>query len=194
MQRSPALQDFLDRLERALMPRLTAGTAEEEMAAGLFARLATPVPAEPSEASERPAPEVLGAALRNASTGSADLAALAEAFGRLEPELPWRRGRRTPGPGEPLDLHVTIVGSRGLEKRSDGEIGVSLLEPHCTYVDHHHPPDEVYLVLSPGEWRQGRDPWFAPGLGGTVYNPPDILHNMRSFDAPLFAVWCLPGW
>ena len=69
---------------------------------------------------------------------------------------------------------------------------VSLLAPHREYVDHHHPPPEVYLVLSPGEWRRRADPWFEPGVGGTVYNEPDVLHNMRSGNAPLFAFWCLP--
>jgi quercetin dioxygenase-like cupin family protein len=59
------------------------------------------------------------------------------------------------------------------------------------YIDHHHPPAEVYLVLSPGAWRQADGPWHEPGIGGTVFNTPNIVHAMKSAEAPLLAIWCL---
>ncbi len=34
--------------------------------------------------------------------------------------------------------------------------------------------------------------WHEPGVGGVVYNPPDIVHAMRAEAKPLFAIWCLP--
>jgi hypothetical protein len=46
-------------------------------------------------------------------------------------------------------------------------------------------------VLSPGSWRQDAKPWHEPGLGGVVYNHPNVVHAMRSTEAPLLAVWCL---
>jgi len=91
--------------------------------------------------------------------------------------------------------NVDIVGpaAEALEQRDDVRIGMSLMAPGITYPDHRHPPEEVYLVLSAGDWRQGARAWHSPGLGGIVYNPPDIVHAMRSTTTePLLAVWCLP--
>ncbi len=46
-------------------------------------------------------------------------------------------------------------------------------------------------MLSGGEWRQGSNPWHEPGSGGLVYNPPNIVHAMRSAELPLLALWFL---
>ena len=85
-----------------------------------------------------------------------------------------------------------IVGPGGFVQSSAIEIGVSVMAPHTTYPDHRHPPEELYLVLSRGEWRQNAEAWHEPGVGGVVYNPPDIVHAMRADAKPLFAIWCLP--
>ena len=69
----------------------------------------------------------------------------------------------------------------------------SRVAPRVRYPDHQHPPEEIYVVMSEGEWRQENHPWFSPGAGGIVHNPPDIVHAMRSADAPLLAIWCLLG-
>jgi quercetin dioxygenase-like cupin family protein len=84
-----------------------------------------------------------------------------------------------------------IAGPGGLEERDDLWLGVSLLAPHVRYPDHTHPPEETYLVLSEGDFMQGADNWMTPGIGGSLYNPPGILHAMRSGDAPLLAIWAL---
>ena len=84
-----------------------------------------------------------------------------------------------------------IVGPGGLEERSDVWLGVSVLAPDVRYPDHDHAPEEVYLVLSDAEFRQGGGDWFAPGIGGSFYNEPGIRHAMRSRHAPLFAFWAL---
>jgi quercetin dioxygenase-like cupin family protein len=84
-----------------------------------------------------------------------------------------------------------IVGPGGLESRDDVWVGASVMAPHVRYPDHQHLPEEVYLVMSPGEFRQGDAPWFEPGVGGTFYNPPNIVHAMRSGESPLLAIWCL---
>ena len=66
------------------------------------------------------------------------------------------------------------------------------MAPGIRYPDHRHPPEEVYVVLSDGEWMQGEGNWFKPGIGGIVYNSPSILHAMRApASEPLLAVWLL---
>ena len=57
--------------------------------------------------------------------------------------------------------------------------------------DHTHLPEETYLVLSAGQFRQEDGPWFESGIGGSFYNPPGIVHAMRSGSEPLFAFWTL---
>ena len=87
--------------------------------------------------------------------------------------------------------NAQVIGPAGLGHSERVRIGASLVAPGITYPDHRHPPEEVYLVLSPGEWRQNASPWHAPGIGGLVYNPPDIVHAMRAAPvAPLLAIWC----
>ncbi|MBB2202637.1 dimethylsulfonioproprionate lyase family protein [Gluconacetobacter tumulisoli] len=117
---------------------------------------------------------------------------LAEAVAAVEPRLNWRTRPGAQGAAF-LEGHANaiIVGPGGLEERNDILIGVSLVAPGTLYPDHHHPPEEVYVVLSDGEWRQGTGPWHAPGTGGIVYNPPNIVHAMRSGQDPLLALWCL---
>lgn len=47
---------------------------------------------------------------------------------------------------------MTILGPGGIEERDDVWVGATLMAPLVTYVDHDHPPEEVYLALTPGEW------------------------------------------
>ena len=84
-----------------------------------------------------------------------------------------------------------IVGPNGLETHDHVQIGVSLMAPDTVYPDHQHVPEEVYLVLSSGDWRQNAGAWHEPAIGGIVYNPPNIVHGMRSRTSPLLAIWCL---
>jgi hypothetical protein len=84
-----------------------------------------------------------------------------------------------------------ILGPGGYEERLYVWLGVSLMAPKARYADHDHAPEEVYLVLSEGEFRQGNGPWFSPGVGGSLCNEPGIKHAMRSLDTPLFAFWAL---
>jgi hypothetical protein len=88
-------------------------------------------------------------------------------------------------------VNAEIIGPRGLEVRDDITIGISLMRPGLIYPDHHHLPEEIYIVLSEGLWRQNDHPWWSPGIGGYVYNPSHIVHSMRAVDTPLLALWCL---
>lgn len=118
---------------------------------------------------------------------------LAQAFNQIEPMLAWYNRR---GSESSLfnDSHANsiIVGPDALLPSSSVEIGVTVMAPHTTYPDHRHPPEEVYIALSPGQWRQNDGPWNEPGIGGLIYNPGNIVHSMRSGQEPLFAFWCLP--
>jgi hypothetical protein len=120
---------------------------------------------------------------------------IAEVFRLIEPRLEWRTRETSSTASDNFSTghaNALIVGPNGLERRADVWLGVSLLAPQVRYPDHRHPPEEAYLVLSSGEFRQGENDWFVPGIGGTLYNRPDIVHAMRSDHAPLFALWCLP--
>jgi len=74
-----------------------------------------------------------------------------------------------------LDGHAnaTIAGPEGLEIRRDVHIGVSLKAPNVRYPDHHHPPEEIYVVLSDGQWRQG---WIRRGkdLANEYFSAPEL--------------------
>lgn len=120
---------------------------------------------------------------------------LIERFKAIEPLLEWRRRSNNDG-SESVNFfeghaNAMIIGPGGLEDRRDLWIGVTLMAPNVRYPDHDHAPEEVYLVLSEGEFRQGLGAWFSPGVGGSFYNEPGIRHAMRSVDAPLFAFWAL---
>jgi Dimethlysulfonioproprionate lyase len=120
---------------------------------------------------------------------------LISAFRAIEPNLEWVRRASHDETASPnfVDGHANamILGPAGLENRTDIWFGVSLLAPHVRYPDHSHAPEETYLVLSDGEFRQGDGDWFSPGVGGSFYNTPFITHAMRSGDRPLFAFWAL---
>jgi Dimethlysulfonioproprionate lyase len=142
-----------------------------------------------------PVCEHLSEAMATARAHSEPLARIADSFSPLVPLLFWAP-RPASGPFASDNwpeghANATIVGPGGLESRIDIHIGISLLAPHVRYPDHRHAPEEVYLVLSPGRFQHGSSPWFEPGIGGTLYNEPNIKHAMESSDAPLLALWFL---
>lgn len=165
------------------------------VAARIFGALEAPAQAGAAPPPCRlPACVHLPAALAAAREGPPAAAALADAFAVFTPALAWfRRPGAEPGPDRFFDGHANaqLVGPRGFARRDDVVAGVSLLAPGVRYPDHWHPPEEIYLVLSPGEWRQRDGPWHAPGPGGVVHNPPGVAHAMRAGDSPLLALWFL---
>lgn len=122
-------------------------------------------------------------------------AGLAEALGALAGQLTWTR-RRTADPADATfwngHANATILGPGGLEERDDLWLGATVMAPGVTYVDHDHPPEEVYLSLTPGEWWNAEMDWTDPGPQGAIYNPPGIRHAMRSGAGPFLALWFLP--
>ena len=197
--RPAALRTFLERLRDALAARTADDDAARVTTARVFDALERPNPSAGTGAGPGPARlpvcRHLEAALATAASASADLRAVAEAFAAVEPALRWQRRAGSEAVGEPFHgahANATLIGPDGLETRRDVWIGCSLLGPHVRYPDHRHPPEEIYLVLSTGEWLRQGEPWREPGTGGIVHNPPDVVHAMRSGAEPLFAIWCLP--
>ena len=133
-------------------------------------------------------------ALRVTSENSPELARLADAFGRLAPRLNWQRrgGLKHEDPRFPNGhANAALIGNDGIEYHDSVLLGVSLIAPGVEYPDHQHPPEEGYLVMSGGDWRQDHGEWFRREPGETVHNVPNIWHAMRAGEAPLLALWML---
>jgi quercetin dioxygenase-like cupin family protein len=193
--RRPEIQAFLD----ALFPCLAESTADCTSDRAFVADLATRL-AEPASAPDRDVvggPEVLDhldAALAGLGEASPAIRRLGACFAAIASLVPWSK-RRYEGPAAARFAaghgNALIIGRGGAEEQEGVVLGVSLMAPHIRYPDHSHPPDELYLVLSEGEWRQGEGEWVRPGIGGTVRNPPGMVHAMRAGARPLLAVWAL---
>lgn len=191
--RDPALQEFFASVHAALASPGTVEAAASSVKR-IFAALETPMPVSGRRGASPDVCSHLPAALATARAASPLLARVANAFEKIEPHLTWRGRPGGPSASENFDeghANAMIAGPGGYEQRDDLWIGASLMAPHVRYPDHTHHPEETYLVLSRGEFKQGDAPWFEPGIGGTLFNVPDIIHAMRSGDAPLFAIWCL---
>ena len=198
MKRPDTLARVLDAARDVVSGRVGAGTPDANAAERIFGALADSVGTIVREDADAPQPpsahRFLAAALDSARASPA-VATLAEAFAALAPELRWRRrpGAETHGPAF-FEGHANadLVGPIGLEQRSDVLVGASLVAPQVRYVDHWHPPEELYIVMSEGDWFRGDRGWHTPGMGGIVYNPPNAVHAMRAGPEPLLALWLLP--
>lgn len=196
MERTTELQTFLDRAEAVIYQNGTDDARIVAAAGRIFGALTAPMAPGKSPPAPRPkACAYLPVALGRVRGHPGPIGALADAFAGIAPGLGWTPRAGAAAHGETfLHGHANgpIMGpGEGLEPRPDVRIGVSLMAPSIRYPDHHHPPEEIYIVLSDGEWRQGNGAWHAPGIGGLVYNPPNILHAMRSIQGPLLALWFL---
>ena len=195
VRRPEALARVLDAARDFLAARVEAGTSPGDAARRAFHALAGSIGAVvPGESPPPPAYRHLSSAIENARAAP-DIAPLVEAFAALEPELAWVRRAGSEALGERFhDGHANawLIGPTGLEQRSDVLVGTSLVAPGVRYIDHRHPPEEIYIVMSEGEWYREDRGWHAPGVGGIVYNPPNVMHAMRAGPDPLLALWLLP--
>ena len=194
MIRAADLDHFLLTLRRAMGAATEPGSPPALLAERIFSALGTPGPAVPKPAGQRPdIREGLDRAFANAARLSGDVPRVAGALRAMDRRLPWARRLGSEADPDFLERHANavIIGEGGLERSSEARIGVSFLRAGAGYVDHSHPPEEVYYVLSGGEWFREDRGWHEPGPGRIVHNPPDILHNMRAKDEPLLAIWCL---
>lgn len=168
--------------------------AGRAVAAKVFERLQTPSDDGVRHNTRYPACEWIDAALAPIINEPTPFGAAARAIKTLEPVLGWsRRTSGLHGSENYIDGHVhgMICGPRGAESRYDVQLGFSVMSPNVRYPDHSHPPEEAYVLLTAGEFRQKDGEWFNPGVGGGIHNAPNSLHAMRSGSAPFFAIWCL---
>lgn len=194
MARSDALQRVLD-CAFAAFDQFATDPRSRRSVARMFASLEVQGPERAGGGTRLPLCDAYLESALAIDLAAPTLTALRDGFRALEPGLDWRV--RTADDGSASENFPTghantmIVGPGGLEQRDDLWFGATLMAPHVRYPDHTHPPEETYLVLSEGEFKQGDADWFSPGLGGSFYNPPGIRHAMRSADKPLFAFWML---
>lgn len=192
--RPKALQDFLVATREAYESHTTDPKAVASLAR-IFGALETPAEGAGLGATRLPVCAHLVDVADPLRFEDPALRGLVEAFLSIEPLLAWRpRGGVAPGANAGFQeghANAMIIGPAGLEPRRDVWLGVSLLAPRVRYPDHDHAPEETYLVLSEGEFSQDDGPWFAPGVGGSFYNPPGIRHAMRAGSTPLLALWAL---
>jgi hypothetical protein len=193
MRRDRDLQSFTDAV-LAAFDEVIPGPEARASLGRIGAALAAPAPRRERPGSRLPVCAHLDAALA-VEVDRPSLRRLLDTFRAIEPDLEWvrRASYDESASANFVDGHANamILGPAGLENRRDVWLGVSLLAPHVRYTDHAHAPEETYLVLSDGAFRQGDGDWFTPGIGGSFYNTPCITHAMRSGDAPLFAFWAL---
>lgn len=192
-RRNTVLQRFVEAAEAAFGQFALDPNARRSIG-GIFKALEVPGVARLGSGSRLPVCGHLDQVLA-AGTGHVGLDRLLTCFRQVEPALQWRRrpGNDGTASGNFQDSHANamLLGPGGLEERGDVWLGVSLMAPEVRYPDHDHAPEETYLVLSEGEFRQGEGNWFSPGIGGSFYNRPGIRHAMRSLETPLFAFWAL---
>jgi hypothetical protein len=192
--RDATVQRFLDVAEAALRGATAGKAAATAAVERVFARCHDSVGAQGAALpATLPVCGWLEPALDAAEGGPR--AAVADALAVLVDRLEWkRRASADPADRAFWDGHanVMILGPGGMEERGDVWIGATVMAPGVTYVDHDHPPEEVYLSLAPGEWWNAEMDWTDPGMTGAVYNPPGIRHAMRSGKGPFLALWFLP--
>lgn len=192
-QRHENLEQFI-RVARNLFQAQVLPDAGRQLAVKVFERLERPSDNGKRNSERYPACELLDSALAPLLDNTTGLGDAARAIKLLEPTIGWqRRTSGSNGSKDYIEKHVNgmICGPGGMESRYDIQLGFSLLAPHTRYPDHQHPPEEAYVLLSAGEFRQRDGDWFDPGIGGGLHNTPNSLHAMRSGATPLLALWCL---
>ena len=142
----------------------------------------------------QPVCEYIPESLKFSRGQTLELKQLAVKFEGLYQQLPWYPSDRSTNKKRAFyngHANAVMTGHGGLEEHTSVRFGVSLIAPNIEYPNHQHPPEEGYLVISEGDWRQANSDWFHRKPGDTVHNVPNIWHAMRSGKSPLLAVWML---
>ena len=194
-KRNTDLQILITATEAAIQARAADYPEAMALASRIFSALETPVDANAATAPTRVEPcRHLDGAFAQARKGPGAIAALTDAFAKLAPAFAWHRRPETdrdPAGFQDNHANAIIVGRGGLEEQGQALIGVSLLAPGIEYPRHNHPPEELYIVLSPGKWMQNDAPLTPKRSGDLIHNAPNTWHAMQAMNAPLLAIWCL---
>jgi quercetin dioxygenase-like cupin family protein len=190
-----ALNNFIEELQALLQVPAELGAEALDVAQVLRQRLAAAhsLPKNTNTAEPCSIANTLDLFANGIESMPSNLRLISRNLVALRDHLIWYR-RQEPDYPAFMQAHANaqIIGPQGLLLSDDLMVGVSLINAHTTYPDHWHPPAEIYLVLSQGLWRQNEDDWHEPGIGGYVYNMPNVVHAMQSQQTPLLAIWCLP--
>lgn len=137
----------------------------------------------------------IGSARKQLASAPENIRLMASYISVIAHELDWYKKPNTVDDPEFHKNHFNaiIFGERGLATCEDLMLGVTVMHPHTMYPKHRHRPKELYIALSESEWWQPNQNWFTPGVGGTVHNPSNSLHSMRSAGTPLLALWLMYG-
>lgn len=190
----PDVAHLIGSVEAAVLASAVTGSEAERAARRVFARCRSAVGAPgPATGVRLPASALLGEAAALPRSGARD--AVARSLLALADRLTWVRSLSAEQADAAFrDGHANtiIVGPGGIEDRDDVWIGATVIAPGVTYPEHRHPPEEVYLALTPGEWWNADVDWTDPEPDGLIYNPPGIRHAMRACATPFLALWLLP--
>jgi len=158
--------------------------ADDAVAVAGAARFATSLAGNPQRTTAKPISVPVVDTLSQAPD-SALCAALREAA----PHLRWTASPRVSDPGDTVALSLV----NETVDLGDVAVGILALGPNAEYPVHHHPPSEVYLVLTgDADWRHGGAEGFSSvRAGSTLSNNPNDLHAVRAGTDPLFALWVL---
>lgn len=111
---------------------------------------------------------------------------LARAAGQ---EIPWIPSHRMTDGG----TEAALAPLNEVREFGDVVCGLLLLAPGCSYPEHSHPPQEIYLpIAGGGQWRYGgASDYRAPDPAGLIYNRPNDVHGIVAEDTPLLAIYVL---
>ena len=153
--------------------------------------------------SERPVPLRLpgcrhyAGALEAARSGP--VAAIAEAFDALEPDMAWTQTahyRAALGDAYMDNYAYTqlVGGWDSMVAHDRIAVGLFLIGPGRHYPEHHHEAEEIYFPLSGDTlWSLDGAPATPRSPGVTIHNPPWQRHAMTTRTTPLFAFYCWRG-
>lgn len=193
-KRIPELQAALHSLQtglRAVVPQTSP--AAEILKKAFIALSVIKVPEEPTSPKHQPATNLLQPALALAYRGPTHSANFSKDLAVLLPLLHWIKAENM-APGNEMAneyAEAYLVGPNGIEVRRDVQVGISILDKNIVYPGHRHPPEEVYLALTGGMWKQNGDEWKDHKAGDFIYNPSGTLHSMSSKPYPQLSVWVL---
>lgn len=198
-------QDFAARfhaLRDTLAAFYRARAAEGGPAAPMLAEVAEATaglaaPEAPERPGRLPGCRHYAAAMAGARNGP--LAAIAEAFDTLEPDMRWVQSthyRATLGDDYMANYAYTqLAGTKdALAYHDRMATGFFIIGPGWHYPDHHHEAEEIYFPFCGDTlWSQDGAPLTPREPGATVHNPPWQRHEMTTRETPLFALYCWRG-
>ncbi|WP_419904913.1 dimethylsulfonioproprionate lyase family protein [Kiloniella sp.] len=91
---------------------------------------------------------------------------------------------------------IELVGNKAGFYEAEGvRCGLLLLGPGLHYPAHNHAAEEIYHVLSGDQtlWRRAEEDWCTHPAGSTIHHAPWMIHETKTGDQPLLALYCWLG-